>query len=101
MYLVVPSVIEINPLNNKKMEYRLVSNLKSYTINKHYLKWFITHNVPDYSQRITSENDYYTIKNEQGISKIYLYTEKEQTPPIFAALSANYRDRIRFVTVVG
>jgi tRNA/tmRNA/rRNA uracil-C5-methylase (TrmA/RlmC/RlmD family) len=46
-----------------------------------------------------SQNDVETFQSEEDISKIYLFSEKELTPPIFSALSSGFRNRIRFAFV--
>ena len=38
-------------------------------------------------------------ENEEGISKVYLFTTKKTTPPIYQALAANYNNRLRFAVV--
>ena len=59
----------------------------------------MTYNQPDFTQELVSEADAEQFENEEGISKVYLFTTKKTTPPIYQALAANYNNRLRFAVV--
>ena len=59
----------------------------------------MTYNQPDFTQELVSEADAEQFENEEGISKVYLFTTKKATPPIYQALAANYNNRLRFAVV--
>jgi hypothetical protein len=46
-----------------------------------------------------TQKDVRHFQNEDGISKVYLFSEKELTPPIYSALTQQFRNRIRFAFV--
>lgn len=60
--------------------------------------WFIN-NQPDYTQELVTEEDAEQFQHEEGINKVYLFSTKKQTPPIYQALAANFNNRLRFATV--
>jgi hypothetical protein len=43
----------------------------------------MTYNQPDFTQELVSEADAEQFENEEGISKVYLFTTKKTTPPIY------------------
>lgn len=61
-------------------------------------KW-ITDNVPDYTQRLMTKEDAAQFSAEEGIKKVYLFSAKQKVPPIYKALSAQFRNRVRFAFV--
>jgi glutaredoxin len=55
--------------------------------------------MPDFSRKISTQHEFDTlIKNENDldVNKVILFTKKDKVPPTFKALSAEFRDRIRF-----
>lgn len=55
--------------------------------------------MPDFTHTVTSKYDYDTlIKNPKDldINKVILFTKKSKVTPVFKALSAEFRDKIRF-----
>jgi len=55
--------------------------------------------MPDFTHKITSKYDFETLvknKNDLDINKVILFTKKDKVPPTFKALSAEFRDKIRF-----
>jgi hypothetical protein len=55
--------------------------------------------MPDFTHMISSKFDYDTlIKNPKDldINKVILFSKKAKVTPVFKALSAEFRDKIRF-----
>jgi len=61
-------------------------------------KWIID-NVPDYTQALVTKKDADQFLAETGIQKVYLFSSKQKVPPIYKALSQNFRNRLRFAFV--
>lgn len=59
----------------------------------------MVNNQPDYTQELASEEDAEQFETEEGINKVYLFTSKKATPPIYQALAANFTNRLRFAVV--
>ena len=58
--------------------------------------------MSDFTTKIYSKSDYgLFVKNDKDrdINKVLLFTKKEKITPVFKALSAQYRDRLRFTVV--
>jgi hypothetical protein len=55
--------------------------------------------MPNYSQKLVTKKDVEAFQSEDGISKIYLFSEKELSPPIYSALTSGFKNRIRFAFV--
>lgn len=58
--------------------------------------------MSDFTTKINSKSDYNLfVKNErdQDINKVLLFTKKEKITPVFKALSAQFRDRLRFTVI--
>ena len=55
--------------------------------------------MPNYSQKLATKKDVESFQSEDGIAKIYLFSEKELTPPIYSALTSGFKNRIRFAFV--
>jgi hypothetical protein len=68
-------------------------------IDQGILKRWISSNMPGFTHKITSKFEYETlVKNDKDldVNKVILFTKKDKVPPTFKALSAEFRDRIRF-----
>lgn len=68
-------------------------------IDQGILKRWISTNMPDFTHKITSKYEYDTLikaENDLDINKVILFTKKDKVPPTFKALSAEFRDKIRF-----
>jgi len=63
------------------------------------IKRWITDNVPDYSQRLSTKADVEQFAEESGIQKVYLFSAKQKVPPIYKALTSEFRNRLRFAFV--
>jgi len=66
------------------------------------MKKWITDNLSDFTSKIENSDDYETlIKNpkDQDINKVLLFTKKAETTPAAKALSAEFRNKIRFTIV--
>ena len=55
--------------------------------------------MPDYTQRLMTREDADQFSAETGIHKVYLFSSKQKVPPIYKALSQNFRNRLRFAFV--
>lgn len=60
--------------------------------------WF-TNSQPDFTQELITEEDAEQFEHEEGINKVYLFSTKKATPPIYQALAANFNNRLRFAVV--
>lgn len=61
-------------------------------------EWF-TNNQPDFTQEIFVQDDADQFAEEKGINKVYLFSTKKATPPIYQALAANLNNRMRFAII--
>lgn len=55
--------------------------------------------MPDYSVKITSKSDYDRLVNDPNdidINKVILFSKKEQVSPVFKAIVAEFKNRLRF-----
>ena len=55
--------------------------------------------MPDYSVKIKTKNDFDRLvlnKNDEDINKVILFSKKEQVSPIFKAIVAEFKNRLRF-----
>lgn len=68
-------------------------------IDQGIFKRWISTNMPDFTHKITSKYEYDTLvksPNDLDVNKVILFTKKDKVPPTFKALSAEFRDRMRF-----
>jgi len=66
------------------------------------LKKWISDHFSDFTSKISSKEDYETIvqsQSEKDINKVILFTKKEKVTAVFKALSAEFRDRLRFAVI--
>ena len=63
------------------------------------MKDWIVKSVPNYSQKLQTQSDLSKFQKEEGISKVYLFSKKKEVPPIFAAITAQFKNRVRFAFV--
>ena len=90
--------IKINPYTGKKMPLQIVPFGTTEITQPRIKEWF-TSNQPDYTQELNSEEDAEQFDQEEGINKVYLFSTKKATPPIYQALAANFNNRLRFAVV--
>lgn len=90
--------IRVNPYTGKKMPLE-VSGFGSTEITQPRIKdWFIN-NQPDFTQELITEEDVEQFDAEEGISKVFLFSTKKATPPIYQALAANLNNQLRFAII--
>jgi hypothetical protein len=76
-----------------------VSGFGSTEITQPRIKdWFIN-NQPDFTQELITEEDVEQFDAEEGISKVFLFSTKKATPPIYQALAANLNNQLRFAII--
>jgi hypothetical protein len=71
-------------------------------IDKRMFKKWLTDRMSDFTSPIATKVDYEVLiqnKNDKDINKVILFTEKEQVPNVYKALSAEFRDKLRFSVV--
>ena len=88
----------MNPYTGKRMPILSVP-FSSNQITDPDVKRWITDNIPDFTQRLSTMEDFEQFEHEDGIEKVYLFSAKQKVPPIYKALSAKYRNRLRFAFV--
>ena len=93
-----PPEIKINPYTGKEMPVQVVPFASNQVSDPDVKKW-ITDNVPDYTQRLMTREDASQFSAESDIKKVYLFSAKQKVPPIYKALSATFRNRLRFAFV--
>lgn len=93
-----PSEIAINPYTGKKMPTGVI-NYPSNQIGDIDVRNWITNNIPDYTQRLSTMEDFEQFESEADIAKVYLFSTKQKVPPIFKALAQHFRNRLRFAFV--
>jgi len=55
--------------------------------------------MPNYSTVIRTVAQAKEFTNELHINKVFLFTNKKKTPPIYQALTAHYNNKLRFAIV--
>ena len=58
--------------------------------------------MSDFTSKVSSKGDYDLFvqnKNDKDINKVLLFTKKEKVTPVFKALSAEFRDKVRFSVI--
>ena len=74
--------IKINPYTGKRMPMQQVG-FRSQEITQPRIKDWFTNNQPDFTQELLSEEDAEQFEHEEGINKVYLFSTKKATPPIY------------------
>ena len=95
-----PPEIAVNPYTNSKMPVAVVP-FSSNEVTDNAIKKWITDNVPDFTQRLQTSEDAEQYAAETGIQMAYLFSSKQKVPPIYRALAAHYRNRVRFAFVAA
>ena len=90
--------IKFNPYTGKRMPLTQMP-FRSTEVTQPRIKDWFTNNQPDYTQELISETDAEQFEQEEGINKVYLFSTKKQTPPIYQALAANFNNQLRFAIV--
>jgi len=74
--------IKVNPYTGKRMPLVQVP-FRTTEITQPRIKDWFTNSQPDYTQELISEEDAEQFQQEEGINKVYLFSTKKQTPPIY------------------
>lgn len=61
-------------------------------------KW-ILESIPNYAHVVRNLDEATEFVAEKSIHKVFLFTKKDKVPPLYAAITALYRNRIRFAIV--
>ena len=93
-----PPELAVNPYTGSKMPVSVVPYASNAVSDGDVKKW-ITENIPDYTQRLQTSDDAAQFASETGIQMVYLFSSKQKVPPIYRALAAHYRNRVRFAFV--
>jgi hypothetical protein len=65
-------------------------------------KTWIKKFLPDYTHKITSKSQHDSLienPEDKDVNKVVLFTKKEKASPPFLAVSAKFRDQLRFSVV--
>ncbi|CDW85441.1 UNKNOWN [Stylonychia lemnae] len=98
LQLFKPPEMKLNPYTNQPMKMQAVQYTEGQ-ITVPSLKTFILNNLPDYSFKIDSLQkleEFRDLKQDQEVNKVILFSKKKATAPIYKALTAYYRDKLRF-----
>lgn len=82
---------------------RLSNRFQLSSINLNLLKNFIDQSMSDFSRRILDMEDikfYIEAKEEADINKVVLFTDKTSVTNTYKALSAEFKDKLRFYVVI-
>lgn len=90
--------MRVNPYTGKQMPVTPVQFASNQVTDPDVKRW-ITDNIPDYTQRLSTKTDADQFADETGIQKVYLFSSKQKVPPIYKALSSEFRNRLRFAFV--
>lgn len=74
--------IRVNPYTGKKMPLEMLP-FRTTEITQPRIKDWFTNNQPDYTQELVTEEDAEQFEHEEGINKVYLFSTKKATPPIY------------------
>ena len=90
-----------NPFTGLTMK-KINHNYQIRELNKEKLKDFLDKSMTDYTRKIFSMEDYQAFvkdPSERNMNKVFLFTDKITVTNVMKALSAEFRDRIRFFVV--
>ena len=90
-----------NPYTGKPMLKNQVPYQAGGIDLKSFKQWFTKH-MSDFTHTISSKTEYSTLiknDNDLDVNKVLLFTKKDSVAPVFKALSAEFRDRLRFIVV--
>lgn len=98
--LVIPPYARVNPYDGSET-YPTIVKFPVPAVDAPTMKKWILDSVPDYSRRLATQTDLYDFQSTHAgkIAKVYLLSTKSQTPQLYGALSATYRDRIHFAFI--
>lgn len=88
----------INPYTQKPMLKTQVPYREAGIDLKSFKQWFTKH-MTDFTHTVASKSEYDTLiknENDRDVNKVLLFTKKDTVAPVFKALSAEFRDRLRF-----
>lgn len=55
--------------------------------------------MPDYSVKLHTQSDFESFRDDEAIARVVLISSKQAVPQIYSALTATYRDKVRFAFV--
>jgi len=87
-----------NPYTGEPMKKQFIQYQERGIDIQMFKKW-VTNNLSDFTHQIKNTQDYTNlVQNEEDrdINKVILFTKKDKIPPAIKALSAEFRDRVRF-----
>ena len=91
-----PPFSRLNPYDGSRMPHSYIK-FPTNEISYPGLKSWLLDQLPDYSTKVGTTTDLKSFQKSSGqIAKVYLLSAKQSTPQIYAALTANFRDKIDF-----
>jgi len=93
-----PPETRVNPYTNA-----IIPNERIWFENDRFdlkalMKW-IKESIPNYAHVVRNLDEATEFVAEKGIHKVFLFTKKDIVPPMYAAITAKYRNRIRIAIV--
>lgn len=65
------------------------------------MKKWVSDNLPDFTLKVETKKKYEQLtKKDLDINKVLLFTKKSQVAPVFKAISAEFKDKLRFYVIV-
>jgi len=105
MKILKPPQYKINPYTKEEMQIEemnfprkewflwIINFFLAKELSEKDFSNFLLGNMQDFTHKLTAET-VLNFKNQQFLNKIILFTEKKKTPPMFKALSSNFKDRL-------
>lgn len=90
-----------NPYTGETMKTEY-SPYREQNISPQLFKKYVTNQLQDFTSKVQTENDFNVyVKNAQDkdINKVLIFTKREKVAPTIKALSAEFRDTIRFSVI--
>lgn len=90
--------MRVNPYTGKPMQMES-STFPQGAIDKKIFKNWVSKFLPDFSHKVSKKSEFETLTSELDINKVLLFTKKEKASPPFLAVTAAFRDRLRFLVI--
>lgn len=90
--------MRVNPYTGKPMGMEQSTFPQGAIDQKIYKNW-VKKFMPDFSHKVQKSSEFKTLISENDINKVILFTKKDKPSPPFLAISAAFRDKLRFIVV--
>lgn len=97
-WILRPPDIRINPYTKETIPNDVVWYEFDRFDVKNLVKW-IHETIPNFAHVVRNLAEANEFVAEKGIHKVFLFTKKEKVPPLYAAITSLFRNRIRFAIV--